>query len=127
MHSSESAAVVVPANPGTIAVQCCHRKVRWVLAQRSRDPNKSVRPAASSSEYERRSGSIRTWQRRAMACTGSRGLDADEGGEHGAHGVRFGRHLEDVEVDARHGGVPGVFVERAATPAKNSSMNWRAC
>ena len=40
-----------------------------VLAQRDGSPNRSCSRSASVAEYRRRCGSMRIWQRKAIACT----------------------------------------------------------
>ena len=61
----------------------------------------------------------------------SAGGDPDARGQHGADGVRFGRHVENRKVHVHvlfgHGGVPGgVFLARAWMSEKKPSMNARA-
>jgi hypothetical protein len=42
-----------------------------VSAQREVSPNRSFSRRASAAEYRRRCGSMRIWQRKTIACTGT--------------------------------------------------------
>ena len=58
---------VMPVKPCTIELVCIHMNGLRVSNHRSRVPNMSSRPLSSSAVYLRRCGSMRTWQRRAIA------------------------------------------------------------
>ncbi len=58
---------MAPVKPWTIALHCIHRNGLRVSAHRSRSPNSARRPDSSASSYRLRCGSMRTWQRNAMA------------------------------------------------------------
>ena len=60
---------MLPVNAGTIVATVVNCIGLSVSAQRAVSPNRSLRFSASSGEYLRRAGSIRIWQRSAIAST----------------------------------------------------------
>jgi hypothetical protein len=64
-----SSVSVTEENPGTMADTVANWMGLTVSAQRDGSPNRSLSRRASSGEYRRRCGSMRIWQRSAMACT----------------------------------------------------------
>ena len=72
---------------------------------------------------------MRTWQRSAMACTGSSAAarDADVGGEHRGDGVRLGRHVEHGERHVVQVRSCGVLPCAGPRSGEEASMNSRAC
>ena len=62
---------VSAVNAGTIVVTIASWIGLTVSAQREVSPNRSCSRFASVAEYRRRCGSMRIWQRRAIAWTGT--------------------------------------------------------
>ena len=60
---------MLPVKPGTMTDTVVNWTGLSVSAQRWVSPNRSLSRSASASEYRRRAGSIRIWQRSAMAST----------------------------------------------------------
>ena len=68
MHGTWTSVSVTEENPGTMTDTMASWMGLTVSAQREVSPNRSCSRRASSAEYLRRCGSIRIWQRSAMAC-----------------------------------------------------------
>ena len=99
MHSSGRSTWVAPLNPGTIAVLCCHRKVRCVVLQRSRGPNRSrarrLRRRCSRGVMVRCGpGSAGRWHARVVADR----RHADARGEHRSYRVGSGATSRTAKV-----------------------------
>ena len=69
MHGTWSSVSVTDVKPGTMVVTVASWMGLTVSAQRDVSPNRSFSRRASSREYRRRCGSMRIWQRSAIACT----------------------------------------------------------
>ena len=114
--------------------QCIQRNGLSVCDHRSRGPNWSASPAVSCASYARRCGSIRTWQRSAMACTCSPEplSDLEAGGQLRDRGVRLSDHIVDTKVEiVNHGwrcaqGASGCLRLRASTDRGKEVRDHRA-
>jgi len=67
VHGTRSSVSVTDVNPFTMVDTVASWMGLTVSAQREVSPNRSLSRRASSAEYLRRCGSMRIWQRSAMA------------------------------------------------------------